>query len=89
MVTIINLRIKNPNIIPQTYAYKDYYEKNNKLYDWLSFFDNDEFLEINKKYHIIIFSDTKLLYHENKPKQEKIKQCYYNQINNKHIKSTI
>ena len=31
-------------------AYKDCYYKNNNKYDWLSFFDMDEFLELNKKY---------------------------------------
>ena len=35
---------------PQHYAYQDCYRKNNKSYDWLSFYDMDEFLEINKKY---------------------------------------
>lgn len=38
---------------PQHYAYKDCYEKNNKFYNWLSFFDMDEYLEINKKYSSI------------------------------------
>ena len=31
----------------------DCYERNNKFYDWLSFFDMDEFLELNKKYNSI------------------------------------
>ena len=42
-VTIINKRgIKNQ----QGISYKDCYEKNKKEYDWLSFFDMDEFLFI-------------------------------------------
>ena len=42
-VSIINVRGKGT---PQCYAYKHCYEKNNKNYDWLSFFDFDEFLEV-------------------------------------------
>ena len=34
---------------PQFRAYIDCYEKNNKNYDWLSFFDIDEFLELRPK----------------------------------------
>ena len=34
---------------PQFKAYVNCYEKNNKNYDWLSFFDVDEFLEIKPK----------------------------------------
>ena len=45
-VTIINIRGK---IRGQCFAYKDCYEKYNKLYDWLSFFDFDEFLSIKEK----------------------------------------
>ena len=45
-VTIINYR---GYILDQTNAYKDCYEKNNRDYDWLSFFDFDEFLEFNNK----------------------------------------
>ena len=33
----------------QCYAYKDCYEKYNKLYDWMSFFDFDEFLTIKQE----------------------------------------
>ena len=45
-VSIINYRgIRNI----QCRAYKDCYEKNNKNYDWLSFFDFDEFLDIKAK----------------------------------------
>ena len=42
-VTIKNVRGRGT---PQCYAYRDCYEKNNKNYDWLSFFDFDEFLEV-------------------------------------------
>ena len=45
-VTIINIRGK---IRGQCFAYKDCYGKYNKLYDWLSFFDFDEFLTIKEK----------------------------------------
>ena len=45
-VTIINIRGK---IKGQCYAYNDCYEKYNKLYDWLSFFDFDEFLSLKEK----------------------------------------
>ena len=38
---------------PQFKAYKDCYQMNSKYYDWLSFFDIDEFLEIDKKYKTI------------------------------------
>ena len=34
---------------PQFKVYIDCYEKNNKNYDWLSFFDADEFLELKPK----------------------------------------
>ena len=43
-VSIINLRGLK---IRQFYSYKNCYKKNNKKYDWLSFFDFDEFLELN------------------------------------------
>jgi len=42
-VSIINYRGK---IGKQCRIYEDCYEKNNKNYDWLSFFDFDEFLDI-------------------------------------------
>jgi hypothetical protein len=45
-VTIVNIRGK---IKGQCYAYIDCYEKHNKEYDWLSFFDMDEFLEVKAK----------------------------------------
>ena len=37
---------------PQSDAYIDCYEKNKNNYDWLSFFDFDEFLELNKNKNI-------------------------------------
>lgn len=50
-VKIINYRgykgkLKNP----QLEAYKDCYERNNKYFNWLSFFDIDEYLEFNPQY---------------------------------------
>ena len=49
-VTIINYRGKKGKINKkggiQLEIYYDCYEKNNKYYDWLSFFDFDEFLEL-------------------------------------------
>ena len=49
-VSIINFRgkkgIKEKHGDPQIESYFDCYEKNNKFYDWLSFFDFDEFLEL-------------------------------------------
>ena len=42
-VTIVNIRGK---IKGQCYVYIDCYEKHHKEYDWLSFFDMDEFLEV-------------------------------------------
>ena len=46
-VTIIDYRgYKNRKNNSQYEAYYDCYEKNNRNYDWLSFFDFDEFLEI-------------------------------------------
>jgi hypothetical protein len=52
-VKIIDYRERKNYTRPQFDAYQDCYEKNNKLYDWLSFYDIDEFLEINKKYKTI------------------------------------
>ena len=51
-VKIINYRKINW-ASPQHFAYQDCYMKNNKLYNWLSFYDMDEFLELNKKYKTI------------------------------------
>ena len=49
-VSVINYRgYQGKNNHPQFDAYKDCYEKNNKKFDWLSFFDFDEFLEIIQK----------------------------------------
>ena len=51
-VTIIDLRGNKARFLdggPQCYAFKDCYKKNNKDYDWLSFFDFDEFLEVRPK----------------------------------------
>ena len=51
-VTIIDLRGNKARFLvggPQCYAFKDCYKNNNKDYDWLSFFDFDEFLEVRPK----------------------------------------
>ena len=46
-VTLINYRgFRGTRNNPQLDAYYDCYEKNNRKYNWLSFFDTDEFLEI-------------------------------------------
>lgn len=46
-VSIINFRgYKAPQ---QIYSYQDCYRKNNLSYNWLSFFDFDEFLELRPK----------------------------------------
>ena len=52
-VEIINYRERDKNSSPQVDEYRDCYQRNNKLYDWLSFYDLDEFLEINRKYNTI------------------------------------
>ena len=52
-VKIIDFRERNKIGNPQFDAYRDCYSKNNKLYDWLSFYDMDEFLELNEKYKTI------------------------------------
>ena len=46
-VSIINYRGYKTPI--QLYSYQDCYEKNNLTYNWLSFFDFDEFLELKPK----------------------------------------
>jgi len=65
-VVLINYRgYKGKEQNPQFDAYKDCYEKNNNNYNWLSFFDIDEYLQFNpinlkiqdflkqKKFHLI------------------------------------
>ena len=47
IINFFNFRGKRNN--PQFEAYFDCYKKNNRNYDWLSFFDFDEFLELNPK----------------------------------------
>ena len=52
-VTIIDMRDNKYRLLdggPQCYAFKDCYKKNNKDYDWLSFFDFDEFLDVTPKF---------------------------------------
>ena len=46
-VELINFRgIRGSNINPQINSYKDCYEKNGRKFDWLSFFDIDEYLKL-------------------------------------------
>lgn len=50
-VSLIDYRgIQGSNINPQLNAYRDCYDKFNMTYNWLSFFDIDEYLEINPSY---------------------------------------
>ena len=108
-VKIIDFRERNANTRPIFDAYKDCYSRNNRIFNWLSFFDMDEFLELNKKYKTIqeflndktfkkcqnikinwlIYMNYHSLYFENKPLQQRIKNFYYNDPSNKHIKSTV
>lgn len=53
-VSIINMRgYRGEGINPQLTAYKDCYDKNNKKFNWLSFFDIDEYLELNSSVYKI------------------------------------
>ena len=62
-VQVINFKELPLNITPQFSAYKDCYSRNSKLFDWLSFFDIDEYIEINKKYkRIQDFLQDKIFY---------------------------
>ena len=108
-VEIINFRERNPNSQPIFDAYKDCYSRNYKKYNWISFFDMDEFLELNEKYNKIqdflndkIFEkcqnikinwllsiNDQVLYFENKPLLQRIKNFNYRASGNKHIKSTV
>jgi len=45
-VTLINFRGIRGYVNPQIKAYKDCYEKNNNKYEWLSFYDIDEYLQL-------------------------------------------
>lgn len=47
IINFFNFRGKHNN--PQYEAYNDCYKNNNRKYDWLSFFDLDEYLEIKEK----------------------------------------
>lgn len=52
-VTLIDYRgYRGKRESPQSDAFFDCYEKNKYNYDWLSFFDFDEFLELNKSRNI-------------------------------------
>ena len=70
-VTIIDYReIKGKHVPRQFDAYYDCYEKNNENYDWLSFFDLDEFLEFNNSLNLQTFFG-----------DEKFKECQVIKIN--------
>ena len=108
-VQLIDFRRRNSLSRPIFDAYKDCYYRNNKIYDWLSFFDMDEFLELNQKYkNIQDFLNDKIfehcqnikinwllyhgennLYYENISLQKRITKFNYEEISNKHIKSTV
>ena len=107
-VKIIDYTERNNNTRPQLDAYIDCYKRNNRLFDWLSFFDMDEFLELNKKYNSIqdflndkifekcenikinwLMCKNENLYYENKSLFERMNQINYDDIANKHIKSTV
>ena len=52
-VTIIDYRGIKGKHVPRSYeAYNDCYSNNKKSYDWLSFFDLDEFLEFNNSQNL-------------------------------------
>ena len=52
-VEIINYRgYRGKRQSPQTDAFIDCYDKNKNIYDWLSFFDFDEFLELKRNNNI-------------------------------------
>ena len=60
-VSIINYRgYHGKRNNPQLDSYYDCYEKNNKTYDWLSFFDIDEFLVLKDNLTIQEFLDKKI-----------------------------
>jgi len=102
-VEIINYRgYRGKRQSPQLDAFIDCYEKNKNNYDWLSFFDFDEFLELNKsrnnkkfkkcaniKINWLMFSDNNLLYYENIPLQKRFTTPLYHDYANIIIKSTI
>ena len=59
-ISIMNYRgFRGKKGKPQFHAYYDCYEKNHKYYDWLSFFDIDEFLELKHSYKIYNFLKNK------------------------------
>ena len=59
-VKIINFRgYRGKNQNPQFAAFIDCYEKNKNNYDWLSFFDFDEFLELKRHKNIKEFLNDK------------------------------
>jgi hypothetical protein len=85
-VSIINYRgFRGKEENPQLDAYRDCYDKNNKYYKWLSFFDIDEYLEFNPKNIKIqnFLSNNKF----RKCKVIKINWLYYMDINSLYYKN--
>lgn len=79
-VKIIDFARTNDDSRPQFVAYKDCYSRNGRKFDWLSFFDVDEFLEINHKYKTIQdFLSDKIFEHCDNIKINWL--CYYNYKN--------
>jgi len=66
-IKVIYFKEISPNKNPQLESYKDCYAKNYKLYDWISFFDVDEYVELNKKYNTMkeFLKDKKLEHCQN------------------------
>ena len=63
-VHLIYFRERDAKTRPIFDAYRDCYARNNKSYNWLSFYDMDEFLEINEKYNTIKqFLNSKIFVH--------------------------
>jgi uncharacterized protein YxeA len=52
-ITVIDYPSKIPHAVTQTQSYYDCYEKYNMEYDWISFYDLDEFLMLDPKYSTI------------------------------------
>ena len=109
-VSIINYRgYKGLKIRPQFDAYKNCYQKYNHKFEWLSFFDFDEFLEFkykgmtikkflktkkfekcqSVKINWIIYGNNNSLLYEDKPLKERFNIAELNNLDNKHIKSTV
>lgn len=92
-VTIINYKgYRGININPQLRAYKDFYKKYDLMYDWLSFFDIDEYLQLippNLKLQHFLNKTNDSLYYENKSLIKRANIPYFNISVNRHIKITV